>query len=155
MLQRLALAFLASLAIGLPACGSGDEGGEPDAETVQYRRDGQALCRALSRAGRPAPRTNAVTPGAVAAELRQALDDSARFYRRLEALDVPDHLAAAEHQVLALERRDDRSWRKVVAQLRRGMSVPRAFAPHEAAIDRNRREANALYEELGLTQCVV
>jgi hypothetical protein len=120
------------------------------AAVAEFHRRGQALCQARFGA-----HTNGVTPKAFAVLERRALASSARFSRQLEALNAPKSLASSVQQYLTLQRHDDTVWRRIVARLDTGTSIPNAIAPDQTTITSDITQANALVTRLGLTDCAV
>jgi hypothetical protein len=120
------------------------------AAVAEFHRRGQALCQ-----GRFGAHTNGVTPEAFAALERRALASSASFYRQLEALNAPKSLAPYVQQYLTLQHHDDAVWRRIVARLDTGTSIPNAIAPDQTTITSDSEQGNALLTRLGLTDCVV
>jgi hypothetical protein len=125
----------------------------PSAAVTIFERRGQALCRELLRASTKGAQQAASTPTALATAERHALAASARFYHQLEALDAPRALAPYVREYLALERRDDAVWRRIVARLDVGTPIPNAIGPDQSTVLSDVAQANALVTRLGLSDC--
>jgi hypothetical protein len=87
--------------------------------------------------------------------LRTALAASSRFRGRLAALDPPPDLEQYQRELIELDRRDDRVWRRVVARLDRGIGFRRALRPDQEQIARSVGRADVLFKRLGLAACTL
>ena len=161
--MRGPLVLLTAAVLAGTGCGGDDGGGDTNrqaekrakrihARGVKFQREGRELCRDRLRDVKAV--TRELYTGDAVAALRQGIEDTEEFARRLRKLKAPTPSTKSyARRVAANERRNAELARRVVARMEQGVPFTYAVAPDSQKFDRLNERADKLFERLGLSVC--